>query len=108
MGQPMHHYLMFETARGFCGIAWNDVGITRFQLPMKTAQSAEQRLLRRARGAEPSDPTPEVAEAVAAVKRYFAGEPTDFSRLTLDLADQDAFFKQIYAAARCVGWGQTT
>jgi len=37
MGQEMHHYLMFETAGGFCGIAWNNVGITRFQLPTKSA-----------------------------------------------------------------------
>jgi methylated-DNA-[protein]-cysteine S-methyltransferase len=27
------HYLVFETAGGFCGIAWSDAGITRFQLP---------------------------------------------------------------------------
>ena len=26
MGQTAHHYLIFETAGGFCGIAWNDVG----------------------------------------------------------------------------------
>jgi methylated-DNA-[protein]-cysteine S-methyltransferase len=108
MGQPMHHYLMFETARGFCGIAWNDVGITRFQLPAKTAQAAEQRLLRRAPGASPGEPTPEVAEAVSAAKRYFEGQATDFSKLTLDLGDQDAFFKRIYAAARRLGWGETT
>jgi methylated-DNA-[protein]-cysteine S-methyltransferase len=49
-----------------------------------------------------------VVEAVAAVKRYFEGEETDFSDFALDLSDQDAFFKQIYAAARQVGWGHTT
>jgi len=36
MGQAAHHYLIFETAGGFCGIAWNDAGITRFQLPTKS------------------------------------------------------------------------
>ena len=108
MGQTAHHYLIFETASGFCGIAWNDVGITRFQLPTKSADAAERFLLRRAPGAERGAPTPEVAEAVAAVKRYFAGEETDFSGFTLDLGDQDAFFQQIYAAARRIGWGHTT
>jgi O6-methylguanine-DNA--protein-cysteine methyltransferase len=49
-----------------------------------------------------------VAEAVAAVQRYFEGEETDFSGFELDLGEQGAFFKQIYAAARQVGWGQTT
>jgi methylated-DNA-[protein]-cysteine S-methyltransferase len=59
-------------------------------------------------GAAPGGPTPEVVEAVAAVKRYFEGEETDFSGFRVDLSDQDAFFKQIYAAARQVGWGHTT
>jgi hypothetical protein len=26
MGQAVHHYLIFETAGGFCGIAWKNVG----------------------------------------------------------------------------------
>ena len=108
MGQTMHHYFIFETASGFCGIAWNNVGITRFQLPTRSAGAAERILLRRVPGAEPGAPMPEVVEAVAAVKRYFEGEETDFSGVKLDLDDQDAFFKQIYAAARRVEWGHTT
>ncbi len=108
MGQTAQHYLIFETAGGFCGIAWNDVGITRFQLPTKNADATERMLLRRATGAEPGAPTPAVAEAVAAVKRYFEGEETDFSGFKLDLGDQEAFFREIYAAARRVGWGRTT
>jgi methylated-DNA-[protein]-cysteine S-methyltransferase len=108
MGQTAHHYLIFDTEGGCCGIAWNNVGITRFQLPTKSAEAAERALLRRLSGAERGPPTPEVVEAVAAVKHYFEGEETDFSGFTLDLGAQDPFFKQIYAAARRVGWGQTT
>jgi methylated-DNA-[protein]-cysteine S-methyltransferase len=59
-------------------------------------------------GADRGAPTPEVVEAVAAVRRYFEGEETDFSGFRLDLGEQDPFFEQIYAAARRVGWGQTT
>jgi len=108
MGRTAHHYLIFETASGFCGIAWSNVGIARFQLPTRSAEATERILLRRVPGAEPEAPTPEVVEAVAAVKRYFEGEETDFSSFSLDLSDQDALFKQIYAAARQVGWGRTT
>jgi methylated-DNA-[protein]-cysteine S-methyltransferase len=42
MGQTADQYLIFqtagifETAGGFCGIAWNDVGIRRFQLPARS------------------------------------------------------------------------
>src|ERR1700720_2076095 len=56
MGEAPHHYLIFETTGGFCGIAWNNVGITRFQLPTKSAVAAERTLLRRVPGAERSAP----------------------------------------------------
>ena len=108
LSQTAHHYLIFETAGGFCGIAWSGLGITRFQLPVRSAEATERNLLRRLPGAEPGTPTPQVLEAVAAVKRYFAGEKIDFSGFQLDLEEQDGFFKQTYAAARRVGWGQTT
>lgn len=49
-----------------------------------------------------------MTEAIAAVKRYFAGEKMDFSNIQLDLGEQDEFFQQIYAATRRVGWGHTT
>jgi methylated-DNA-[protein]-cysteine S-methyltransferase len=104
----MQHYFVFETAGGFCGIAWNDVGITRFQLPTRSAEATERILLRRLPGAAAGAPTPAVAEAVAAVKRYFDGQETDFSGFVVDLGAQDAFFQQVYAAARQVGWGRTT
>jgi methylated-DNA-[protein]-cysteine S-methyltransferase len=108
MDQATHHYLVFETASGFCGIAWNSVGITSLQLPTKSAEAAERFLRRREPRAERGAATPAVAEAVAAVKRYFEGEETDFSGFQLDLGEQAAFSKQIYAAARRVGWGHTT
>jgi len=108
MDRPSHHYLIFETAGGFCGIAWNDNGISRFQLPAHNAEATQRNLLRRLKGARPGMPTPQVLEAVAAVKRYFEGEEIDFSGLQLDLDEQDDFFKQIYLALRRVPWGQTT
>jgi methylated-DNA-[protein]-cysteine S-methyltransferase len=108
MGQTAHRYSIFETVGGFCGIAWSDVGITRFQLPTRDAEATEALMRRRAPGAEPGIPTLEVAEAIAAAKRYFAGDAIDFSAFMLDLGVQEAFFKQIYAAARQVGWGRVT
>jgi methylated-DNA-[protein]-cysteine S-methyltransferase len=49
-----------------------------------------------------------IADASAAVTRYFEGEQVDFSAVPVDLAGQDGFFQQIYAALRRVDWGQTT
>ena len=47
MGQSTQHYAIFETNGGFCGIAWNSVGVTRFQLPTGNAEATERLLLRR-------------------------------------------------------------
>jgi methylated-DNA-[protein]-cysteine S-methyltransferase len=108
MGQAIHDYLIFETAGGFCGIAWSNAGITRFQLPTRSATATERMLLRRLPGAKPGAPTPEVAKAVTAAKRYFQGEETDFSGFRLDLGEQDSLFERIYGATRRLGWGRTT
>ena len=101
-------YLIFPTAAGFCAIAWNRVGITCLRLPSRGAEAAERALRRRLPDARPGTPPPRVAEAVAAVQRYFDGEAVDFSGVELDLGEQEPFFEQVYAAARRVDWGQTT
>jgi methylated-DNA-[protein]-cysteine S-methyltransferase len=102
------NYFIFDTASGWCGIAWNSVGITRFCLPARSRELAEGDMQRDAPEAEPAAPTSPVAKAVAAVQRYFEGERTDFSNVVLDLSDQSELFQRIYAAARTIGWGRTT
>ena len=102
------HYALFQTAAGFCGLTWNEAGISRFQLPAPTEDEARRFLLRKIAGAEPGRPNPEISAAIAAIIRYFAGEKMDFSEIALDLRDQDEFFSRIYAAARQIGWGETT
>ena len=42
MSETIPHYHVFETAMGFCAIAWSDAGVARFQLPTKTAEVAER------------------------------------------------------------------
>jgi methylated-DNA-[protein]-cysteine S-methyltransferase len=108
MSESVQHYHVFETAMGFCAIAWGAAGITRFQLPTKSADATDRLMRRRAPGAEPGIPTGDVAAVVEAAKRYFAGEAMDFASVGVDLAGQDAFFTQIYGALRRVGWGTTT
>jgi methylated-DNA-[protein]-cysteine S-methyltransferase len=106
-GVPQH-YQVFETAGGFCGIAWTGAAITRFQLPTDSADATEGAMRRRLAGAAPGTPPPEVAKIIAAAQRYFAGETVDFSAVALDLDGQKEFSRRIYAALRRVGWGQTT
>jgi methylated-DNA-[protein]-cysteine S-methyltransferase len=108
MNRAAQHYRVFETAFGFCAVAWSDSGVTRFLLPTKSAEAADRLMLRRAKGAEPGPPPADIAAVVAAARRYFRGEETEFSGVRLDLDGQDAFFSRIYDAARRVGWGRST
>lgn len=108
MAEKAQTYHVFETAGGYCGIAWNDIGITRFQLPTRSADATERNVLRRVPGAERGEPSPAISEVIIAVQRYFDGEAIDFSNVALDLDGQDEFFRQIYHALRRVGWGHTT
>ena len=108
MRAATQHSRVFETAMGFCAIAWSDAGVARFQLPTKNAEAADRLMRRRAFGAEPGALPEGTAAVVEAAKRYFGGEDIDFSQVPLDLAGQDAFFAQIYDALRRVGWGRTT
>jgi len=108
MSEAPHNYHVFETAIGFCAIAWTDAGVARFQLPTKSAEAADRSMRRRAVGAEPGAPPEDVAAVVEAAKLYFAAEEIDFSQVRLDLAGEDAFVTRIYEALRRVGWGRTT
>src|SRR4051794_28125836 len=108
MPEAQQFFQVFETARGFCGIAWNESGITSFRLPSKTAKAAEGTLRRRVPDAEPGTPTAEVAAAAAAARAYFAGEQVGFSFCRVSLGQQSPLFERIYAAVRRLRWGETT
>jgi len=108
MNPKNHRYTVFQTIGGFCVIAWNDAGISRFHLATKTAQASERNLLRHIPDATIGDPPPDVVEAIRVVRRYYEGEAVDFSHLKIDLDDHDALFRQIYEAVRQIRWGQTT
>jgi methylated-DNA-[protein]-cysteine S-methyltransferase len=101
-------YRTFETAMGFCGIAWNGAGIAGFRLPTGSAAAAERLMLLRRPGARPGTPPSEIAEAIDLAQRYFAGEEADFSRYALDLGVQEPFFARVYDVVRHLKWGETT
>ncbi|MFN7027704.1 MAG: methylated-DNA--[protein]-cysteine S-methyltransferase, partial [Pseudorhizobium sp.] len=104
----LHRYHVFDTAAGFCAIAWSDIGISRFQLPTKSADDAENVILRRLPQSMPGNLRAEINEVIEAVRQYFSGAPIGFSGLALDIDDKDPFFRDVYSALRKVGWGETT
>jgi len=106
-----HSHHLFETPLGWMGVAWSDGGITRVLTPQGERQDCERRLMRFAgdntvaveTGSLPKD----VAEAVALLTRYAAGETIDFSTVKVDLDGIEQFRLDIYDAARKLKFGQT-
>jgi methylated-DNA-[protein]-cysteine S-methyltransferase len=103
------HFTSFETAHGFVGLAWNANGaITALRLPSASAAEAERGVRRRVPDAVPGEPPAVIAEAIAAIRRYFEGEAVDFTALPLDLGAQSPLFAQVYAHVRALKWGEST
>jgi methylated-DNA-[protein]-cysteine S-methyltransferase len=104
---PMLQYRLFDTSLGQCGVAWSERGLARLQLPEATPAATEARLQARA-AAVPARKLPAaVADTIAQLRAYFSGSRVDFAAVALDLGAVGDFYRSIYAAARCVGWGQT-
>lgn len=105
-------YHLFDTAIGTCGIAWSETGVLRFQLPDIETGATEKKLKTRvpqaqdARHAEGELPET-IRDAIAQLRRYFAGEKADFSNIPVDLGHVDEFRHRVYEQLRKVGWGST-
>ncbi len=99
-------YWLFDTAIGWCGIAWTTTGVTRLQLPERDSAATERRLTRRSATAASGLP-PNAAQTVELVRCYLGGARVDFSPATLDLTGVSLFHRKIYDAARLVGFGET-
>jgi methylated-DNA-[protein]-cysteine S-methyltransferase len=104
----MQHYCVFETAAGFCGIAWKDDAITCLRLPTASQQAATQLMLRRIPDAACGEPPSSIGAVVASVRRYFEGEKVGFTGCAIDLGEQELFFREVYSHVRKIAWGETT
>jgi methylated-DNA-[protein]-cysteine S-methyltransferase len=99
--------VLFETALGFCGIAWNDRGIMALQLPEGTGARTRARLIRRSPGTQEAPPPTHVKAAINAIVELLGGEARDLSAIALDMADIPEFDRRVYEIARTIAPGET-
>jgi methylated-DNA-[protein]-cysteine S-methyltransferase len=99
---------LFETAIGWCGIAWSEAGLAGVQLAEGDQARTRARLARRFPDATFAEPPPEVASAMSRIARLLFGERDDLVDIRLDLSATDAFDQSVYHAAREVAPGQVT
>ena len=103
--QATSRYTLFDTDFGTCGIVWTPRGVSGFNFPEASPTDTEARLRRIA---EPADVVPdEIDEAIVLLQRYFSGDPVDLSGIRVDFTGVSDFHRQVYEAARKLGWGET-
>jgi methylated-DNA-[protein]-cysteine S-methyltransferase len=102
------HYHVFDTVLGPCGVAWTARGLTHVQFGERDWAATEKRLAARTARATAAEPPDWVAALAADIKRYFAGEPVDFTGVAIDFSALDPYRRKLYETMRTLKWGETT
>ena len=94
-------HLLFPTAFGTCGVAWNDTGLTGFQFPEETEILTDQHLAAKARSLPATDPVPDwVQQVIARVQQHLEGKVQDFTGTKLDWSRVSDFQEAVYRHAQ--------
>jgi methylated-DNA-[protein]-cysteine S-methyltransferase len=102
-----HHFAIFDTALGHCGIVWTARGIAGVDLPAGSAEKTRTRLLKRFPDAKEAAPSGEIQKIIEQVVALVAGEKIDLSHVVLDHAPLPEFSQRVYAIVRTIPVGQT-
>ena len=103
----MMEFALFETAIGWCGIAWSARGVAAVQLPGRSEAATRDRLLRRVPAARDGAPPAQVQRAIDDIVALLGGERRDLSHVTIDTGTVPDFHRRVYDAARRIPAGAT-
>ena len=99
-------WCLFATAIGWCGIAWDEVGLVGVQLPENSDQASHARMRRRWPGGMEGEAPAAVRRVMDSVARLLQGEPVDLSAVPLNLDGLAPFNRRVYQIARGIPPGQ--
>src|SRR5450432_3132026 len=102
-----HHFALFDTAIGICGIEWGPRGINGLQLPMGSAEKTLVRIRQRHGDIVQAEPTAEVQRTIDRIVELLAGKPDDLLDIPLDLDGVPEFNRGVYDIARSIPPGKT-
>ncbi|GAB3720856.1 methylated-DNA--[protein]-cysteine S-methyltransferase [Amycolatopsis oliviviridis] len=100
-------YVVFGTAIGDCGIAWNERGVLAVQLPEGSAEKTRARLTARLPEAAEAAPPAEVRQAIDGMVALMNGERTDLTGVELDYEGVPEFHHRVYEFIRTIPAGKT-
>lgn len=95
-------YALFSTVLGTCGIAWNHIGLTGFQLPESSPQRTAGRIAAKAADGTEQTPPPTVQAVIADVRRHFQGDLRDFTGVALDWSLVSEFQRRVYFETQAI------
>lgn len=98
------YFVVFQTEAGFIGIAGSSQGICRTTLPVDSLQDALQ--IVNPENVFNEGNTAIFTGLIADIKKYFRGEPVDFSVL-MDFSEVSEFQRAVYQAAVTIPYGET-
>ncbi|MFC1456872.1 methylated-DNA--[protein]-cysteine S-methyltransferase [Microvirga arabica] len=99
-------YTLFETAIGLCGLAWNERGVTGFQLPEDDPSSTRNRIAKRFPGIVETSPPSDIQRIIADVTALLQGEARSLSAVPLDMNGVSDFDCRVYEVARSIPPGR--
>ena len=100
-------FTVFDTAIGRCGIAWSDSGIVGVQLPEAREIETRRRLFQLYPEAREFRPPLNAEFAIEGIVALLRREPSDLSRVTLDLTGISPFNARVYTFTRTIPSGET-
>ncbi|MDQ5980259.1 MAG: methylated-DNA-[protein]-cysteine S-methyltransferase [Verrucomicrobiota bacterium] len=96
-------HTLFPTAFGTCGLAWNDTGLTGFQMPEASDALTEQHIAAKDRSAGVSGPAPDWVQAIIGrVQQHLEGKLQDFEHARLDWSQVSDFQLAVYRHALAI------
>lgn len=100
-------HTLFPTAIGTCGLAWNDTGLTGFQMPEDTVENTERKLRAHAQSQPNNTPRPAwVRRLIESAQRHLEGKPQDFTAVPLDWSTVSSFQQAVYHQTRLIKSGE--
>jgi methylated-DNA-[protein]-cysteine S-methyltransferase len=103
----VHHFALFDTAIGRCGIVWSERGIAGVSFPESDDRKTVERVRRRFPQAKEAKPTADVQRAIDGIVALLSGDPRDLNDIVIDDGETPEFNRRVYAIARAIPPGET-
>ncbi len=101
-------FTVFDTAIGWCGIAWGSNGLAAVHLGTSTESAAmRNRLRRRLPGVRETAPPQAVERVIDDIVALLRGERVDLSSVPLDMDEVPSFDRRVYDVVREIPPGST-